>query len=111
MKFEKQRTSIIENSLIFGIHYIVEISSVFCNVYVVPWNQKRIIFYVNNYIDQNQFNQLFNSSQLKKDIQNVDTIAHKIEPALKKATNLKLEEARKKQEVIKKRKIEPIASK
>lgn len=40
-----------------GIHQIIEIFLVFYNAYIVPRDEKMIMFYINNYIDQNYFNQ------------------------------------------------------
>lgn len=54
------------------------------------------MFYINNYIDQDQLNQLYDLDQIKKSISNVDTVICKLKPILIKVTNLKLENARKK---------------
>ncbi len=40
-------------------HRILEISSILRSAYIVLRNQERIVFYVNNYIDRDQFNQLY----------------------------------------------------
>ena len=48
-----------ENSRNLGAHWIIEISPVLRSTYVVPRNQDKFMFYVNNYIDWNQFNQLY----------------------------------------------------
>ena len=74
-----------------------------------------MIFYVNSYIDRDQFNQLYDINLFNKDIQNVDAVAHKLEPASIKATILRLQvtkkEVWKKQEVVKRRKAEAVAAK
>ena len=54
------------------------------------------MFYINNYINQNQFNQLYNPDQFNKNIQNMEIIIYKFEPTSTKVTNLRLQKARKK---------------
>ena len=83
-----------------GIHYIVEISSILYSVHVVLRDQEKIVFYVNNYIDWNQFNQLYVLDRMKKDVQNANVVTRKLKLALTKTTNLRRKEARKKQEVV-----------
>ena len=58
------------------------------------------MFYVNNYIDIDQFNQLYAPDWLEKSIQNADAVAWKLIPALTKVIDLRKKEARKKQEVV-----------
>ena len=69
------------------------------------------MFYVNNYIDWDQFNQLYDPDWLNKSIQNADAVARRLGPASKKATNLRLEEAQKKQKAVERRKAEIVAAK
>ena len=52
------------------------------------------MFYVNNYIDWNQFNQLYNLDWMEKSIQNADVVTCKLGPALIRAINHKLEVAK-----------------
>ncbi len=59
VELEKMRTSTAEHLRNLGAHYIVEISSILCSTHVVPRDQERIVFYINNYIDWNQFNKLY----------------------------------------------------
>ena len=47
-------------------HYIIRISSILHSIHVVLKNQEKIIFYINNYIDKDQFTQLYTSDWLKK---------------------------------------------
>ena len=54
------------------------------------------MFYVNNYIDWNQFNQLYALDWLEKGIQNADIVAWKLSTVLTKATDLRKKEAEKK---------------
>ena len=49
------------------------------------------MFYVNNYINWDEFNQLYDSDQIEKSIQNADAIAHKLILALIRVINHKLE--------------------
>ena len=74
-----------------------------------------MVFYVNNYIDWDQFNQLYDADWFNKGIRNADAVAHKLGPAPIKATNLRLEvakeEVRKKHEVVERRKAEAAAAK
>ena len=78
-------------------------------------DQDRVVFYVINYIDWDQFNKLYDTDWFNKGIWNADTMARKLRPALIKATNLRLEvakeEVRRKQEVVKRRKAEAVAAK
>ncbi len=53
------RALIAENSCNLGAHRIIEISSILCSAHVVPKDQDKVVFYVNNYIDWDQFNQLY----------------------------------------------------
>ena len=40
-------------------YYIVKISLILRNAYIVSKNQEKIVIYVNNYIDWDQFNELY----------------------------------------------------
>lgn len=42
-----------------GAYYIIEITTVLYNTNIVSKDQERNIFYINNYIKYNQFNQLY----------------------------------------------------
>ena len=59
VEFEKMCTSIAENPRNLDACQIIEIFSVLCSTHVVPRNQDKVVFYVNNYIDWDQFNQLY----------------------------------------------------
>ena len=52
------------------------------------------MFYINNYIDWDQFKQLYDLDWMAKGIKNADTIACKLEPGLTKATDCRLEVVR-----------------
>ena len=85
------------------------------NAYTVPRNQDKVVFYINNYINWDQFNQLHNLDWIEKDIQNADAVAHKLGPLLIKTTNHRLEvareEQRKKEEMVERRKTKTMATK
>ena len=104
-----------ENPRNLGAHRIIEVSLVLRSAHVVPRDQDRMVFYVNNYIDWNQFNQLYDANWFNKDIRNADAIACKLRPASIKATNLRLEvakeEVRKKYKVVERWKAEAAAVK
>ena len=56
IELEKMRASTAENPRNLGAHRIIEISSVLRSAHVVPRDQNKFVFYVNNYIDWDQFN-------------------------------------------------------
>ncbi len=111
VELEKMRGSTAKHPRNLGAHCIVEISSILRGAHVVPRDQERIVFYVNNYINWDQLNQLYAPDWLEKDVRNADTVARKLIPALTKATDLRREKARQKQEVVDRRKAEAIAEK
>ena len=82
---------------------------------VVPRDQDRMIFFVDNYIDENQFNQLFDADWFNKSIRNADAMTHKLGLALIKVINLRLDvtkkKVQKKQEEVERQKTEAIAAK
>lgn len=53
-------------------------------------NQDKFMYYDNNYISCNPFNQLYDHNQIKKEIKNADAVLCKIRPALIRAVNHKL---------------------
>ena len=54
------------------------------------------MFYVNNYIDWDQFNQLYDPNWMKKGIKNANAVVRKLGLALTRVNNKKLEIAKKK---------------
>ena len=115
VELEKLYASTAENPCNLGAHRIIEVSSVLRSAHVVPRDQDRAVFYVNNYIDWDQFNQLYDADWFNKGIRNADAVARKLGPASIKVTNLRLEvakeEVRRKQEVVERRKVEAAAAK
>ena len=61
---------------------------------MVPRDQDKVVFYVSNYIDEDQFNQLYDPDWMEKGIRNIDAVAQKQRPALIQATNHRLQVAR-----------------
>ena len=59
IELEKMSALTVENPCNLDTHRMIEISSVLRSAYVVPRNQDKFVFYVNNYIDWDQFNQLY----------------------------------------------------
>ena len=51
VELEKMHILIAENPHNLGVHWIIEISSVLRSTHVVPRNQNKVVFHVNNYID------------------------------------------------------------
>ena len=56
IELEKMRASTAKNPRNLGAHRIIEITLVLRSPHVVPRNQDKFVFYVNNYIDWDQFN-------------------------------------------------------
>ena len=48
-----------ENPWNLGAYRIIKISLILYSAYTVPRDQDKFVFYVNNYIDWDQFNQLY----------------------------------------------------
>lgn len=96
VELQKICTSTAEHPRNLSTHCIVEISLIMHSIHVILRNQGKIIFYVNNYIDWSQFNQLYTLDWLEKSVQNADVVAQKLIPASSKTTDLKREEAKKK---------------
>ena len=109
------RTSIVENLRNLGAHWIIKISLVLHNAHMIPKDQDKFVFYINNYIDWDQFNQLYDLDWMKKGIRNTNAVAHKLGVGSTRATNDRLEivreERRKKEEMIEKWKVKAIATK
>ena len=51
IELEKICALTAENPRNLGAHWIIEILLVLRSVYVVPRNQDKFVFYINNYID------------------------------------------------------------
>ena len=56
IEFEKMHISTTKNLHNLNIDQIIEISLVLYSAHVIPRDQDKFVFYVNNYIDLNQFN-------------------------------------------------------
>ena len=51
VELEKIRTLMAKHSRNLSAHYILNISSILHNTHVIFKNQKKIVFYINNYIN------------------------------------------------------------
>ena len=80
-------TSIAENFYNLDAYWIIEISWILHIAYVVLRNQEKFVFYVNNYIDWNQFIQLDGLNWVAKGKRNAETVACKIWLVSARATN------------------------
>ena len=60
-ELKKMRALIAENPYNLGACQIIEIPLVLRNAHIVPRDQDKIVFYVNNYINWDRFNQLYDS--------------------------------------------------
>ncbi len=87
IELEKMRALIAENPHNLGAHRIIEISLILRSAHVVPRDQDKGVFYVNNYIDWDQFNQLYDPDWMEKGIRNADEVARKLGPTSTRATN------------------------
>ena len=56
IELKKMRALTVENPRNLGTHRIIEILLVLRSVHIVPRDQNKFVFYVNNYIDWDQFN-------------------------------------------------------
>lgn len=104
-----------ENAHNLGVYRIIEISLVLCNAYIIPKDHDKFMFYVNNYLNQDQFKQLDDPNQIDKVIKNIDVVTHKLRSALTRVTNYRLKvisaEKQKREEIIEKQKTKAIATK
>lgn len=60
IKLEKIHTLTIENHHNINTHLVIEILSVLHSAYMIFRDQDKIGFYINNYMNWNQLNQLYN---------------------------------------------------
>ena len=51
VELDKWHASMAENPRNLGAHRIIEVSLVLRSAHVIPRDQDRMVFYVNNYID------------------------------------------------------------
>ena len=56
VEFEKIRTLITKNPYNFSACRIIKIFSILHNAHVVPRDQDKVVFYINNSIDWDRFN-------------------------------------------------------
>ena len=59
IELDKICTLTAKNPRNLDAHRIIEISSVLRSTYMIPRDQDKFVFYLNNYINWDQFNQLY----------------------------------------------------
>lgn len=59
IELKKMHVSTVKNPCNLGAYRIIEISLILYTVYIVPRDQNKFVFYINNYINHDQFNQLY----------------------------------------------------
>ena len=91
------RTLTVENFHNLSTHWIIEIFSILYSSHVVFRDQDKFVFYINNSIDWDQFNPLYDLDQMAKSIRNANVVANKLGPNSRNATNYRLEVGRKEQ--------------
>ncbi len=115
IELEKMRTSIAKNPRNLSAHRIFEISLILRSAHVVSRDQDKVVFYVNNYINCDQFNQLYNPDWMEKSIRNADAVVCKLGQASTRTTNQRLEvvkeERQKREEIVEKQKTEAMVAK
>lgn len=87
MEFKKMHILIAKSSYNLNINQIIEIFLVLYNVYIICKDHNKVVFDINNYINQNQFKKLYNLNQIKNSIQNANTVAYKLKSTLIKIIN------------------------
>ena len=84
VEFEKYPISRAEKPLNLGDQRFYKISEVLQSTYVMPRDTEGNTFYLNNYIDWDQFNQLYDPEWQSKGTQSANAIVRKLMPASKK---------------------------
>lgn len=67
--------SSIENFHNLGADQIIQISLVLYSAYILPKYQDKVLFYIDNNINLNQFNKLYDPDMTEKSIQNTNVVA------------------------------------
>lgn len=70
VELEKWRFLTAKYSYNLGIYQILKILTILYNANIVTRDQNRNVFYVNNYIDWDKFNQLYTPDRIKKQKEN-----------------------------------------
>lgn len=91
IELKKMRILTVENLYNLSAYQIINIFVVLRSTHVVPKDQNEFVFYINNYINWDQFNQLYDPNWMIKSGQNIDAIACKFGPVLIKAINQRLD--------------------
>ena len=85
VKLEKYSISRAEKPLNLGGQRFYKISKVLQSAHVVPKDTEGNTFYLNNYIDWDQFNQLYDPEWQTKGTRSANAIVQKLMPASRKA--------------------------
>ncbi len=85
VELEKYPISRVENPLNLGGQQFYKISEILRSAHVVPRDTKGNTFYLNNYIDWDQFNQLYDPEWQTKGTQSANAIVQKLMPTSRKA--------------------------
>lgn len=96
IEFEKIYTLTTENLFNLGAYRMIKILSVLNNAYIVSKDQNKFVFYINNNIDWDHFNQLYDSDWIEKSMINAGAVTDKLRPALTRVINQRFEVAREK---------------
>lgn len=83
-ELEKYSTPRVENPLNLGTHRFYKIPLILQSAQIVPRDNDDNVFYANNYIDCDQFNQLNNPMWQTKRTCITNTISPKLTPASRK---------------------------
>lgn len=84
----------VENPHNLDAYRIIEILLVPYNAHVVSKNQDKFILYVNNYINWDQFNQLYDFNYIENPIRNVNAVTRNFRLILTRVNNHRLEVAK-----------------
>ena len=68
VKFEKMHAYIAKLPRNLSSYHIIKISSILHNAHIIAKGQERIVFYVNNYMNWDQFYQLYALDWLEKGV-------------------------------------------
>ena len=80
IELKKMRASTVENPCNLGPYWIIEILSILHSAHMISRDQDKFLFYVNNCIDWDLFNQSYNPEWMEKGIRNTDAVVCKLAP-------------------------------
>ena len=68
IELKKMRALTMENPHNLGIYWVIGILLVLCSAHIFPKDQDKFVFYINNYIDLDQCNQLYDLNWMEKTV-------------------------------------------